>query len=106
MKRALLVVNSVGGAVLLTLATAVATLLYLMFSMGDETGRKEGLFGSLFFEAAEVREGVTGATMGVDNPTGIFVVFVFFFLFLTSTQLAYLGLKSRRDQLLKERAHI
>lgn len=82
------------------------TLLYLMFSTGeDEIVRREGLFGSLFFETEEVREGTIGATMGVDNPAALIVIFVLFLLFLTVTQFVYQGLKSYREQLLEERVN-
>jgi hypothetical protein len=80
-------------------------LLFLMFSKGDEFGRREALFGSLYFEASEVRQGVVGATMGVDNPIGLIVLFVVYGLFLTAVQLIYRGLKSRRAQLIEERSH-
>ena len=106
MRKALLVANSVAGALLLTLTTVAATLLYLMFSTGDEIGRREGIFGTLFFETSEVREGVTGASMGVAKPAGLIILFALFFAFVTMTQLAYRGLKRRRDQLLKERSNI
>jgi hypothetical protein len=106
MRRPLLVVNSVVGAVLLTLTTVVATLLYLMFSQGDDLGRREGLFGSAYFEVSEVREGVTGASMGVENPVGPGVMFVFYLLFLTAAQVVYVQLKNRRAHLLKERSNI
>lgn len=89
---------------ILTLVTAVMAILYLMFSTGDEPARREGLFGSVFFETKEVREGVTGASMGVDNPTGLLIVFVLYFALLTLTQFTYRGLKSYREQLIRERS--
>ncbi|SDQ72446.1 hypothetical protein [Quadrisphaera sp. DSM 44207] len=104
MKKALLIVNAAVGAALLTLVTAVLTLLVLMFSTGEESVRREGLFGSVFFETTEVREGVTGASMGVDNLTGLVVVFVVLFLFLVLTQVAYRGLKVHRARLIEEQA--
>lgn len=90
---------------MLTLATAVAALLYLMFSTGDEVGRKEALFGSFFFETKEVREGVTGVSMGVGEPVGLIVIFLVFFGFLTLVQFVYRGLKNYRAELIKERSH-
>ncbi|MDQ1250003.1 MAG: hypothetical protein QG597_4380 [Actinomycetota bacterium] len=71
MKAALLVVNSVVGAMLLTLATVVMGLLWLMFSSGEGTGRHETLFGSVFFEATRDGGGAIRGQMGVENPVGL-----------------------------------
>jgi len=106
MSKALLAVNAVVGAAFLTLIVAVGTLLYLMFWIGEESVRREGLFGSLFFETKEVREGVTGILMGVANPTGLIICFLVSVLFLTLTQFAYRGLKQYRAQLIMERAKV
>lgn len=89
---------------MLTLVTAVGTLLYLMFSTGEETVRRGGLFGSLSFETKEVRDGVTGATMGVANPTALIVIFVLFAVVLGFAQIAFRGLKQYRAELVEERA--
>lgn len=90
---------------MLTLVTAVGTLLYLMFSTGEETVRREGLFGSLFFETKEVGDGVTGATMGVANPTALIVIFVLFAVILGFAQTTFRGLKQYRAELIEERAN-
>jgi hypothetical protein len=80
-------------------------LLYLMFSTGRESVHREGLFGSVFFETTQVRPGVTGATMGVANPTGLIVIFLMYVAFLTLTQVTYRGLKTYRARLIKERSN-
>jgi len=105
MRKALLVVNSVAGAAILTLVTAVATLLYLMFSTGAETVHKEGLFGSLFFETTPLPDGGTGVNMGVAHPAGLIIVFLLFAGFLVLVQFCYRLLKNYRAQLIKERSH-
>lgn len=105
MKQAQSVVKSVVGATLLTMVTAAATLLYLMFSTdGDGTIRKEALFGSLFFEQKEKAGGAIGVTMGVANPTALIFMFLVFAVVLTFTQITYRGLKQRREQLIREMA--
>lgn len=77
-----------------------------MFSAGEEDNvRKEGLFGSLFFEAHELANGATGVTMGVANPTGLVVTFVFCAVFLSMCQLGFHALKRYRTRLLQERRH-
>lgn len=78
------------------------TLLYLMFSTGEQVARREGLFGSLFFETREVRPGVTGATMGVDNPTGLAVVFALLCLVLLFYQVIFRALKQYRAHLIRQ----
>lgn len=76
-----------------------------MFSTGEEPARHEGLFGSLFFEMREARPGVTGVSMGVDNPTGLVVLFLLLIVVLLFVQLLYAALKQYRAQLIEERAH-
>jgi hypothetical protein len=85
--------------------TAVATLLYLMFSTGAETVHKEGLFGSLFFETTPLPDGGTGVNMGVAHPAGLIIVFLLFAAFLVLVQFCYRLLKNYRAQLIKERSH-
>jgi hypothetical protein len=106
MRKALLVVNSVVGSALLTAATTVGTLLYLMFTTGKESVHREGLFGSLFFETREAPGGVTQASMGVANPTALVIVFLLFFVVLALTQVSYRELKQYRGQLIEEKSDI
>ncbi|MBD8060987.1 hypothetical protein [Oceanitalea stevensii] len=103
MKKAMLVINSVVGGTLLTLAVVVLSLLFLMFSVGEGLGRREGLFGSLYFEATSVSGGVD-ATMGVNNTVGIVGVLLVCIALIALVQLAYLGLKRYRAELIRERA--
>ena len=105
MKKALLLVNSTVGAALLTLVVAAGALLFLMFSTDEDNVRKEGLFGSVFFETREVREGVIGSSMGIDNPVGLIVIFLVLFGLVTLTQIAFHSLKAYRAQLIRERSH-
>ncbi len=105
MKKSLLVVNTLVGAALLTVVTAAATLLFLMLSTGDETVRREGLFGGVFFQTQEVRPGVTGAEMGIDSIAGIVGVFAIFVVLMLLVQLTFLVLKQYRAGLIAERAH-
>lgn len=84
---------------------AAGALLYLMFSTDEDNIRKEGLFGSVFFETREVREGVVGSSMGVDDPVGLVVLFLVLFGLVTLTQLAFHGLKAYRAELIRERSH-
>jgi hypothetical protein len=105
MRKGLLVVTSVIGSVLLTLAITVGTLLYLMFSMdGDGPVHREALFGSLFFSMQETGEGTTGVTMGVANPVPLIIVFVVLAVVLTMAQTIYRGLKQRREQLIEKKS--
>lgn len=103
MKKAMLVINSVVGGTLLTLAVVVLSLLFLMFSVGEELGRREGLFGALYFEATSVSGGVD-ATMGINNTVGIVGVLLVCIALIALVQLAYLGLKRYRADLIRERA--
>jgi hypothetical protein len=84
---------------MLTLVVTVFALLYLMFTTDDEVVRKEGLFGSVFFETKEVRDGGTGATMGIDNPVAVVVIFGLLAILLAFTQVIFRMLKSYRSQL-------
>ncbi|MDV3221352.1 hypothetical protein [Intrasporangium sp.] len=76
-----------------------------MFSTDEDNIRKEGLFGSVFFETREVREGVIGSSMGVDNPVALLVIFAVLFLLVTVAQVAFHGLKQYRAELIRERSH-
>lgn len=89
----------------MTLVVAAGALLYLMFSTAEDNVRKEGLFGSVFFETREVREGVIGSSMGVDNPLGLVVIFLVLFGLVSMAQLAYHALKAYRADLIRERSH-
>lgn len=79
-------------------------LLFLMFSVGEELGRREGLFGSLYFEATSVSGGGVDATMGVNSAVGILVVLGVCIALITLVQLAYVALKRYRAELIRERA--
>lgn len=105
MKKSLLVVNTVVGAALLTVVSAAATLLSLMLSTGEESVRKLGLFGSVFFETKEVRPGVTGAEMGLANPLPLVFVFLGFAVLMVLVQIAFASLKQYRADLVAERSH-
>ena len=107
MKKALLVINSVAGAGLLTLVIAVGAMLTLMFT-GDNSGdvHKTGLFGALEFDAVERPDGVVDITAGVGDPIPIAVIFVALVLQLALIQVIFRRLKQRRAQLLEQmRAH-
>lgn len=106
MQKALWVINSVIGAALLTAVTAVAVLLFLMFSTGKEAVHKEGLLGSVFFETKVQPDGATGIVMGVANPAGLIIIFLFFAVVLAFAQIIYRQLKQHRAQLIKERSNI
>ncbi len=103
MNKKFLALNSVAGAAILTLVLAVMTLLYLMFSTGKESIRREGLFGSLFFETEEIPGGATGASMGLANPTALIVIFGLLCFVLMAAQVAYRELKLYRNRLIDER---
>jgi len=105
MKKSRMLVNGVVGAALLTLVTAAGSLLFLMFGAGDEAGRREGLFGTVFFETKEVRPGVTGAEMGIDSPIGLVVLFLVLFGLVMVGQLCFAALTSYRAELIRERSH-
>ncbi|WP_454084161.1 hypothetical protein [Georgenia sp. Marseille-Q6866] len=104
MKKAMLVINSVVGGTLLTLAVVVLCLLFLMFSVGEELGRREGLFGALYFEATSVTGGGVDATMGINNTVGVLVVLGVCIGLIALVQITYVGLKRYRDDLIRERA--
>jgi len=85
--------------------SAAATLLSLMLSTGEESVRRLGLFGSVFFETKEVRPGVTGAEMGLANPVPLVFVFLGFAVLMVLVQLAFAALKQYRAELIAERSH-
>lgn len=105
MKRTFILFNSVFGSAVLVLVAATGTLIYLMFSTGEgEFGRKEGLFGSVFFDAEDKGEGITGATMGIADPTALVIIFTLILVVLAFFQIALYRLKSYRAQIIAERA--
>lgn len=75
-----------------------------MFSVGEELGRREGLFGVLYFEATEVAGGGVDATMGVANNVGILIVLGVLIAFVALVQLVFLRLKRYREHLIEERS--
>ena len=85
--------------------SAAATLLSLMLSTGEESVRRLGLFGSVFFETKEVRPGVTGAEMGLANPVPLVFVFLGFAVLMVLVQLAFAALRQYRAELIAERSH-
>ncbi|MFE7799998.1 hypothetical protein [Nocardia sp. NPDC057440] len=75
-----------------------------MFSTGEgEYGRKEALFGSLFFESRDKGGNITSATLGIADPTGLFIVFALLFVVLIGIQLALHRLRNYRSALIAER---
>ncbi|WP_162180999.1 hypothetical protein [Terrabacter tumescens] len=76
-----------------------------MLSTGEESVRRLGLFGSVFFETKEVRPGVTGAEMGLANPVPLVFVFLGFAVLMVLVQLAFAALKQYRAELIAERSH-
>ncbi|GAA2171869.1 hypothetical protein GCM10009846_07540 [Agrococcus versicolor] len=86
------------GAGVVTAVVAVCALLATMFSAGRGDGRREALFGALFFEAVTDASGATTVTVGLDDPMPlvVFVVVAFgvimlsigFFHLLRARQLA------------------
>lgn len=89
MKNLILVTSSAAAGLVLTLITAVVTLLSLMFSTGQEYVRKVGLFGSLFFETTAAPGGATGVSMGVANLGVLVGVFAAFLAAVLLVQLMY-----------------
>ena len=103
MKKTVLIVNSIAGAALLTMVAAVATLLALMFTGDDTSGRREAFFGSLMFESIDRSDGATSITAGVEDPVPLVVLFVVLAITLAVIQLTYRFLRSYRDHLRQER---
>jgi len=85
---------------------AAAALLFLMFTTGEAPGRREGLFGAVFFESKEVRPGVIGAEMGVASAVALIGVFVVMLFLVVMGRLAFVWLRAYRAELLKEQANI
>lgn len=83
---------------------AAGTLLYLMFSTGDEVVHRTGLFGALFFETTRISGGGTGATMGVADGTTLIVLAVVLALVLAWVQVVYVALKGYRTRLIEQGA--
>lgn len=79
---------------------AAGTLLYLMFSTGDEVVHKTGLFGALFFQTARISDGGLGITMGVEHVTTLVVLALVLALVLAWVQVVYAALKGYRGRLL------
>ncbi len=92
---------------MLTAVLAAGTLLYLMFSTGDEVVRKTGLFGALFFQTARISDGGLGVTMGVAGTTPLLLLAGILALVLAWVQVVYVVLKGYRIRLLDggERNH-
>ncbi|MEU6861205.1 hypothetical protein AB0B28_20315 [Glycomyces sp. NPDC046736] len=102
MRKALLVINSVAGAGLLTLIITVFAMLVLMFT-GDNSGdvHRTGLFGALEFDAVERPDGVVDITAGLGNPVPIYIIFAILVLQLALVQIMFRRLKQRREYLLQ-----
>ncbi|WP_375433454.1 hypothetical protein [uncultured Friedmanniella sp.] len=96
MKTTLGVLGAAAGAIVLTLTTVVVTLLSLMFSTGEESVRKVGLFGSLFFETTEQAGGATGVSMGVEHLGVLGGVFAFYLAVLVLAVLLHRQWRLRR----------
>lgn len=79
---------------------AAGTLLYLMFSTGDEVVSRSGLFGAMSFETERIADGGLAATMGVDNPVTLIIVAVVLILALAWVQVVYGALKGYRARLI------
>jgi hypothetical protein len=84
---------------------AAGTLLYLMFSTGDEVVRRTGLFGALFFETARISGGGLGITMGVASPATLLTFAGILALVLAWVQLVYLVLRGYRARLIEAGVH-
>ncbi len=83
---------------------AAGTLLYLMFSTGDEVVHRTGLFGAVFFQTDRISEGGLGVTMGVANTTTLVLVTLVLTLLLAWVQVVYVALRRYRKALLAREA--
>ncbi|WP_269273510.1 hypothetical protein [Streptomyces sp. H39-S7] len=64
--------------------------------------KRKVFFGSMMFETAKKDNGALGITTGVENPAPLIVLFLLLTAVLALIQIAFRGLKQRREELLKE----
>ncbi|MGL4177282.1 MAG: hypothetical protein ACRCSN_14530 [Dermatophilaceae bacterium] len=75
-----------------------------MFSTDEDSARRTGLFGSLFFQTTPAPDGAVRASMGVAGFSGLLGTFVTLVVTLTMSQFMYRWLKGYRAHLIAERA--
>lgn len=106
MRTSVLLINSLVGAVIVTLVTATATLLILMFSTSADAIRREGMFGAVYFQTSPgATPDITQVRMGVARPISLLGFAAVVFLFLIVVQLIYRRLAEYRSRLVQEHAH-
>jgi hypothetical protein len=101
---AALLLRSLATALLLTAATAVAALLYLMFTTDEIPARAVGLFGSVYVATTGTSAGATDVSLGVANPAALIVLFGLCTLVLVLAHVIYEALQQYRGNLLAARA--
>ncbi|HKU10471.1 hypothetical protein [Sinomonas sp.] len=103
MKRLFQVLNAVLAGFVGTLLLATASILVLMFSTREPGRRAVGLFGGVFFQAADRSDGSMTLELGVENWT----VFVALWLVLSAlvfvSMLIFGWLRRYRDALAANR---
>jgi hypothetical protein len=105
MKRSITLVSLAFGSLVLTLTGATVAILYLMFTTPDDNIRKEGLFGSVFFQTrTPVPDGATHLSVGINNPVPLIIIWVVVFGFLLLVARMYNQLKQHRENLLASTA--
>ncbi|BCJ60322.1 hypothetical protein Jiend_37440 [Micromonospora endophytica] len=98
------VVSCALGALVLTLGAATMTILALMFSTKDDDVRKEGLFGSVFFESRTTPEDSLMVSAGLGSWIPLALIWAVTFAFLVLVWRISIQLKERRNALLEAHA--
>lgn len=70
-----------------------------MFSTTGENERSEGLFGAIFFETSPLPDGNVNASMGVDQPWILALLFLFISMVCIATRFCFGRLKAYKKSL-------
>lgn len=87
---------------MLTAVAAAGTLLYLMFSTGDEVVDRTGLFGAVSFETTRIADGGLGVEMGVASLPVLLALAALAAAMLVLVQVVYLALRNYRTHLIEQ----
>jgi hypothetical protein len=100
MRRVITLVSCAMAAVVITMTVAAFSCLYLMFSTRESNIRKEGLFGSVYFQAKDTAGGVTNVSVGIADVIPLLIIWLLLLGFAILTRVMYLRLVAYRQGLL------
>lgn len=101
MKNPKVYLTALAVTILVTLTLCVATILFLMFSVHEDTAYRAGLFGSVYFRSAPNARGNIDATMGIASLPRLGIVAGVIFLFTLLVAFIHTRLKAYRASLLQ-----